>query len=71
MPKPEIRDGTIHSDLNAAGDMIKVVSKPDPDQNGWHWEVAGTIENIRSEIQSRVTKQLNVLKTTLRGGVEG
>lgn len=67
----EAKDGTIHFDLDAADDMVKVVSKPDPDQNGWHWEVAGTTENIRSEIQSRVTQQLNVFKTTLRQGFEG
>jgi hypothetical protein len=67
----EAADGTINFHLNAADDMVKVESKPDPDQQGWHWEVAGTTEKIREHIQSRVTQQLDAFKDTLRDGFDG
>lgn len=34
--KAQTKDGTIHFDPQTADDVVKVVSKPDPDQNGWH-----------------------------------
>ncbi|KAI1293913.1 hypothetical protein F5Y03DRAFT_373909 [Xylaria venustula] len=65
----EAKDGSLHFTLEKADKPVSVVGKDD--MNGWHWEIAGTTNKIRDDIESRISTHLKTLEETLEKAFEG
>ncbi|KAK0707165.1 hypothetical protein B0T21DRAFT_377299 [Apiosordaria backusii] len=61
--------GDIQFALNTTDKPVTVVSGDD--MNGWHWEIAGTTQRIKEQIESSVKEHVGTLKEALKAGFEG